>query len=74
MPSDRRVVVAQSMARPSGLIDEAVAAANRGVNALEPLLQSAGVSIQVGSLCISAADTSWGVAGCDAALTESQQC
>lgn len=35
------------MARPSSLVNEAVAAAGRGAEALEPLLQSAGMSMQV---------------------------
>jgi hypothetical protein len=36
----------QCMARPVSLVNEAVAAANRGSAALKPLLQAAGVSMQ----------------------------
>lgn len=37
----------QCMARPSGQLAQAVEAAQRGALALEPLLQAAGVSMQV---------------------------
>ena len=42
-------IVAQCMARPISMMIEAVAAANRGAEALVPLLQAAGISVQAGS-------------------------